>query len=60
MDIKNVIERINFLYHKSRGEELSAEEKCEQTELRRYYIDLVKNNLKAQLDTIDAPKSKRS
>jgi uncharacterized protein YnzC (UPF0291/DUF896 family) len=56
MDIKEVIERINFLYHKSKNEELSNEEKKEQKELREYYIGLMKNNLKAQLDTI-VPKS---
>jgi len=52
MDIKKVIERINFLYHKSENEELSHEEKKEQKELREYYIGLMKNNLKTQLDTI--------
>lgn len=60
MDIKNAIERINFLYHKSQKEELTDEEKSEQTKLRRYYIDLMKNNLRAQIDTIEVPKSKRS
>ena len=58
MDIKKLTERINFLYNKSREKELSPEEKQEQNELRRHYIDLMKNNLKIQLDTMVEPKSK--
>ena len=59
MDIKEVIKRINFLYHKSKSEGLSDEEKKEQKEVRDYYIGLMKNNLKGQLDTIK-PKSNKS
>lgn len=58
MNIKEVTERINFLYHKSKNEGLSDEEKKEQKEVRDYYIGLMKNNLKAQLDTIE-PKSNK-
>ena len=59
MDIKEVIKRINFLYHKSKSEGLSDEEKKEQKEVRDYYIGLMKNNLKGQLATIK-PKSNKS
>jgi uncharacterized protein YnzC (UPF0291/DUF896 family) len=59
MDIKKVIEKINFLYHKSKNEGLSDDEKKEQKKLRDYYIGLMKNNLKTQLDTIE-PKSNKS
>lgn len=52
MDIKEVIKRINFLYHKSKNEGLSDDEKKEQKEVRDYYTGLMKNNLKVQLDTI--------
>lgn len=47
------IERINELYHKSKAEGLTPEEKEEQARLRRNYIDSVKRNLKGQLDNID-------
>lgn len=47
------IERINELYHKSKAEGLTPEEKEEQARLRRNYIDSVKRNLKGQLDNIN-------
>jgi len=59
MEIKKVIERINFLYHKSENEELSDEEKKEQKELREYYIGLTKNNLRSQLEGIAPSKSNK-
>ncbi len=52
-DIDEKIARINALYHKSQKEGLTAEEKEEQTKLRREYIDSVKKNLRSQLDNID-------
>lgn len=58
MDIKEVIKRINFLYHKSKNEGLSDDEKKEQKEVRDYYIGLMKNNLKVQLDTIKPESNK--
>lgn len=51
-NIEEIIERINFLYKKSQENGLTAEEKEEQSRLRRIYIDRFKSNLKAQLDTI--------
>jgi uncharacterized protein YnzC (UPF0291/DUF896 family) len=57
MDIDKAIERINFLYKKSKSEGLTEEERQEQKELRAYYVGLVKNNLKAQLDTKVMPKT---
>lgn len=47
------IERINVLYHKSKAEGLTEEEKEEQQLLRRAYIDSVKNNLRGQLNNIN-------
>lgn len=47
------IERINFLYHKSKAEGLTEEEKEEQQLLRRAYIDSVKSNLRGQLNNIN-------
>lgn len=44
------IDRINFLAKKSRTEELSPQEKEEQTALRREYIDSFKRSLVGQLE----------
>jgi uncharacterized protein YnzC (UPF0291/DUF896 family) len=44
--------RVNFLYKKSKEEGLTEEEKIEQQQLRQKYIDNVKRNFRAQLDTI--------
>ena len=45
------IDRINQLARKSKtAEGLTVEEKKEQMELRRRYVEAVRENLKAQLD----------
>ncbi len=46
------IKRINELYHKSKAEGLTEEEKREQAELRSEYIASVRNNLRGQLNNI--------
>jgi len=53
MTLDEKIKRINELYHKQKSIGLSEEEKTEQAQLRRDYIDAVKGNLKAQLNNID-------
>jgi len=58
MDLDKAIERINTLYKKSQAEGLTESEKQEQQELRQFYVGLVKNNLRAQLETKVMPKSK--
>lgn len=45
--------RINELYHKSKTEGLTEEEKEEQQILRRKYIDSVVGNLKGQLNNVN-------
>jgi len=50
------IARINELYRKQKSQGLSEEEKKEQVYLRRLFIDAVKANLKAQLDSIKKAK----
>lgn len=50
--MNQVIARINELYHKSKAEGLTEEEKQEQAELRGIYIASVRNNLKSQLDNV--------
>jgi uncharacterized protein YnzC (UPF0291/DUF896 family) len=52
MNIDELTSRVNFLYKKSKEEGLTEEEKVEQQELRQRYIDNVKRNFRAQLDTI--------
>ena len=46
------IKRINELYHKSKNEGLTEEEKKEQQILRRDFIDSFKRNLRGNLDNI--------
>lgn len=47
------IQRINELYHKSKTEGLTPEEKEEQARLRGAYIAAVRKNLRANLEQID-------
>lgn len=56
MKIDDVIKRINELYKKSKEEGLNDKEKDEQQKLRRIYIDNVKNNFRAQLETVELKK----
>ena len=52
MTMDEKIARINALAHKAKAEGLTDEEKEEQAQLRRDYIDSVKANLKSQLNTL--------
>lgn len=52
MDEKKIA-RINELYHRSKAEGLTEEEKEEQAKLRKEYIEAVRMNLRGQLDRID-------
>ena len=56
MKIDDVIKRIYELYKKSKEEGLNDLEKEEQQILRRRYIDSVKNNFRAQLETVEPKK----
>lgn len=53
MNMDERIKRINALYHKSQSEGLTDEEKLEQSILRQEYVDSIKRNMKAQLDSIE-------
>ena len=53
MITEEMIARINVLAKKSKAEGLTEEEKVEQQELRRAYIDAFKKNLRSQLNNID-------
>lgn len=46
------IDRINTLYHKSKSTGLTQEEKAEQTKLRKEYIQVIRNNLRGNLNNI--------
>lgn len=46
------IARINELYHKSKAEGLTTEERKEQQILRREYVEAFKQNLRSQLNQI--------
>ncbi|MDB1922332.1 DUF896 domain-containing protein [Clostridium tertium] len=56
MKMDDVIKRINELYKKSKEEGLNDLEKEEQQILRRRYIDSVKSNFRAQLETVEPKK----
>ena len=53
MNMQEIIDRINELYHKSQNEGLSEEEKAEQKDLRQQYILSIRRSLRGQLDNID-------
>ena len=46
------LDRINELARKQRSVGLSEEEKIEQAQLRKEYIEAFKNSLRSQLDSI--------
>ena len=50
---KEMIDRINVLAKKSKGEGLTEEEKQEQQVLRKQYIEAFKANFRQQLDNIE-------
>ena len=50
---KQKINRINELYRKSKAEGLTEAEKKEQKVLRAEYLELVRRNLRGQLNNID-------
>ena len=52
MTMEEKIKRINELYHKSKAEGLTEEEKQEQATLRADYVANVRANLKGNLNSI--------
>ena len=57
MITQEMIERINFLAKKQKTEGLTPAEQAEQATLRRQYVDSIKENLRAQLDSIKTNQS---
>ena len=50
---KEKIDRINYLAKKSKEEGLTDIEKQEQAELRKEYIESIRRNFRATLDSIE-------
>ncbi len=50
---KAKLDRISFLYKKSKEEGLTPEEIKEQAELRKEYIETIKKNFRSTLDSIE-------
>ena len=50
---KEKIDRINELYRKSKAEGLTDAERSEQKVLRQEYFELIRRNLRSQLNNID-------
>lgn len=53
MTMDERIARINELYHKSKNEGLTEEEKTEQATLRKEYVKSFRDNIRATLDQIE-------
>lgn len=54
---ENDIKRINELYHKSKKEGLTDEEKKEQAALRKQYVESIRRNIRASLDNVSIVES---
>ena len=52
MITEEMIQRINVLYHKQKGEGLTTEEELEQVNLRKEYVASMRSNLRGQLNQI--------
>jgi len=52
MTLEEKIKRINELYHKSKAEGLTEEEKEEQATLRKEYVANIRANLRSNLNSI--------
>ncbi len=52
MTLEEKIKRINELYHKSKAEGLTEEEKEEQATLRKEYVANIRANLRGNLNSI--------
>ena len=49
---ENDIKRINELYHKSKAEGLTDEEKAEQKKLREDYVAAIRGNIRSQIENV--------
>ncbi len=49
---QNKLDRINALYHKSKAEGLTEQEQEEQATLRKEYIEVIRKNMRSNLNSI--------
>lgn len=52
MVTQEMIDRINTLYHKSQATGLTEEEKTEQADLRKKYIEAIRTSMRSNLNNI--------
>ncbi len=52
MVTQEMIDRINTLYHKSQATGLTEEEKAEQADLRKKYIEAIRASMRSNLNNI--------
>ena len=52
MVTQEMIDRINTLYHKSQATGLTEEEKAEQAELRKKYVEAIRTSMRSNLNNI--------
>lgn len=52
MDMKQMVDRINELYHKAKNEGLTPAEAEEQKTLRRQYVDNIKAGIAANMEHV--------
>lgn len=52
MVTQEMIDRINTLYHKSQATGLTKEEKAEQAELRKKYVEAIRTSMRSNLNNI--------
>ena len=50
MVTQEMIDRINTLYHKSQATGLTEEEKAEQAELRKKYVEAIRTSMRSNLN----------
>lgn len=52
MEVKQVIDRLNELYHLQKNQGLTTEEAAERDSLRRVYLDAIKGQFKSTLERV--------
>lgn len=53
MEMKDIIEKVNYFSKISKERELTSEEKIEREEYRRMYLEQFKAQVKQKLDSIE-------
>ncbi|MGL5089171.1 MAG: DUF896 domain-containing protein [Cetobacterium sp.] len=53
MEMKDIIEMVNYFSHQAKKRELTESEKLEREKYRRLYLDQFKAQVKQKLDSIE-------